>query len=191
MKIIGVIDIDGTITNLDFFKLTNKATILDANLNRFNIKIFRLILYKIVLLYSKNIRTRDNVKYALNELKNNNTEINFLTRRPFASENTKEGAIIKELIETSLKINEIPFDNIYYTSGTKLEECQSLHADFIIEDSPKNIMFLSDYLPVIVIDTPYNKGIYGKNIYRAKDWLEVPNIVLSICENKKSPKTLK
>ena len=191
MKIIGVIDIDSTITNLDFFKLTNKATILDANLNRFNIKIFRLILYKIVLLYSKNIKTRDNVKYALNELKNNNTEINFLTRRPFASENTKEGAIIKELIETSLKINEIPFDNIYYTSGTKLEECQSLHADFIIEDSPKNIMFLSNYLPVIVIDTPYNKGIYGKNIYRAKNWLEVPSIVLSICENKKSPKTLK
>ena len=70
MKIIGIIDIDGTITNLDFFKLTNKATILDANLNRFNIKIFRLILYKIVLLYSKNIKTRDNVKYALNELKN-------------------------------------------------------------------------------------------------------------------------
>ena len=191
MKIIGVIDIDGTITNLDFFKLTNKATILDANLNRFNIKIFRLILYKIVLLYSKNIKTRDNVKYALNELKNNNTEINFLTRRPFASENTKEGAIIKELIETSLIINDIPYDNIYYTNGNKLSECLTLNADFIIEDSPKNIMFLSNYLPVIVIDTPYNKGIYGKNIYRAKDWLEVPSIVLSICENKKSPKTLK
>ena len=30
-----------------------------------------------------------------------------------------------------------------------------------------------------------------KNIYRAKNWLEVPNIVLSIWENKKSPKTLK
>ena len=46
------------------------------------------------------------------------------------------------------------------------------------------------HLTVIVIDNPYNRGIYGKNIYRVKDWLEVPNIVLKICENKKSPKTL-
>lgn len=191
MKIVGVIDIDGTITNLDFFKLTNKATILDMNLNRFNIKIFRLILFKIVLIYSKNIKTRENVKYALKELRNNNIEINFLTRRPFASEDSQEGNIIKELIETSLIINEIPYDNIYYTNGNKLTECIALNADFIIEDSPKNIVFLSNYLPVIVIDTPYNRGISGKNIYRANDWLEVPKIVDKICKNKKSPKLLK
>lgn len=191
MKIVGVIDIDGTITNLDFFKLTNKSTFLDINFNNLNIKILKYFLYKIILLYSKNIKTRENVKYSLNELKRYNTEINFLTKRPFVCDQSPKGNLIKELIETSLIINEIPYDNIYYTSGNKLSECLSLNADFIIEDSPKNIMFLSNYLPVIVIDTPYNRGIYGKNIYRAKDWLEVPNIVLSICQNKKSPKNLK
>lgn len=191
MKKVGIVDIDGTITNLDFFNLIGRANLIDININNINNKLFRLLLFKIVLIYSKNIKARKNVKYALDIIKNEGIEINFLTKRPFASEKSKEGIIIKEIVETSLRINEIPFDNIYYTSGTKLEECQSLHADFIIEDSPKNILFLSNFLPVIVIDTPYNKGIYGKNIYRAKDWLEVPSIVLKICENKKSPKSLK
>lgn len=191
MKIVGVIDIDGTITNLNSFKLSNKTSLLDMNLNNFNIKILKLILYKIVLIYSRNIKIRENVRIALNELKNSNIEINFLTKRPFASENSPKGDLIKRLIETSLIVNEIPYDNIYYTDGNKLAECTLLNADFIIEDSPKNIMFLSNYLPVIVIDTPYNRGIFGKNIYRANNWLEVPGIVENICKNKKSPKLLK
>lgn len=191
MKKIGVIDIDGTITNLNYFTLSKNSSLIDFDIYHCNKKILRLLLYKITLIYSRNIKIRLYAKFALNELKKRGIEINLLTKRPFAFEDTPQGNIIKEIIEISLEANEIQYDNIYYTDGNKLEECLALNADFIIEDSPKNIMFLSNYLPVIVIDTPYNRGITGENIYRAKDWLEVITIVDELYNNKKSPKTLK
>ena len=191
MKKVGVIDIDGTITNLNYYTFFKKSSLIDFDISHSNKKILRLQLYKITLIYSRIIKMRLYVKIALNELKKRGIEINLLTKRPFAFEDTHEGNIIKEIIKMSLDINEIPYDNIYYTDGDKLIECMDLNADIIIEDSPKNISFLANYLPVIVINTPYNKHINGFNIYRANNWLDVITIVDKLYEKKKSPKTLK
>ena len=191
MKKIGVIDIDGTMTNLNYFTLSKKSSLIDFDIYHCNKKILRFLLYKITLIYSRNIKMREYVKKVLDELKIRDIEINLLTKRPFAFEDTPEGNIIKEIIKMSLDVNKIPYDNIYYTDGDKLQECMDLNADFIIEDSPKNILFLSNYLPVIVIDTPYNKHINGNNIYHANTWLDVITIVDKLYDNKKSPKTLK
>ena len=69
MKKVGIVDIDGTINNLDFFSLIGRANLIDININNINNKLFRLLLFKIVLIYSKNIKARKNVKYALDIIK--------------------------------------------------------------------------------------------------------------------------
>lgn len=186
MKLSCMIDIDGTITNLDKYKLSNNTSLLDLNPKVLENKLLKSLIFKFTYLYSNNYKIRENVVETINYMNNNNIEINFVTKRFFASENTNEGFIIRKLIENMLINNKISYKKIIYTSGNKLKECLSLNVDFIIEDSPVNIKLLSQYFPVIVIDTPYNKGIKGNNIYRVKNWNEINNIINKLFIYKKS-----
>ena len=174
-KIIGIIDIDGVITNLDFMK--NKAIstkILNLSHNHtIDNKLLNELFYKICLMVVKNYRLRPFVKEVITALKNVGTEINIVTKRPFATDDCKEGQMIRTLTETLLDDAEIPYDRLFYSDGDKSFECDDLNADFIIEDNPGTVEELSKHTKVLLFDTPYNQGIEGENIYRVANWVEV------------------
>ena len=172
-----IIDIDGTITNLDKLTLSSNPCLINTNNTFLNNQIIRKILYLFILYYSKNYKIREHVAPTINKL-SDTYDIIFLTKRHFANElDTKEGKLIRYLIEELLRINNIKYNNIIYTKGDKLEECIEYQPEFIIEDSPTNVSLLSNFFKVIVIDTPYNRNVEGNNIYRAYNWIDVYNII--------------
>lgn len=189
MNITAAIDIDGTITNIDFMKyfFNNKLNKNDIIQNKQLKKLVFLIIYY----YAYNYTIRKDSINIINDLNDLNININYITKRASLFEDkTIESDIIKIATYNFMYKNNLPFNNIIFTNNDKLEECINLNADFIIEDNPKTIKIISQYLPVIVITTPYNKHLYGKNIYRANNWQEVKQIIIENFIIKESPKKL-
>jgi uncharacterized HAD superfamily protein len=175
------IDIDGVITNLDFIKMGNKEkhTILDTNpaMKYQNNKLIREVLYHGIKLYSKHAKVRNDASKIINSLKNDGDKIHIITRRQFASEDSKKGNKIRTLVELHLINHDIPYDSITFTNGDKIKECLEEKIDVMIEDNPITAMKLTSYIPVIVFDTPYNFFLSGNNIYHAKSWEDVYEII--------------
>lgn len=189
MNITAAIDIDGTITNIDFMKyfFNNK---LNKNEIIKNKQLKKLVFF-IIYYYAYNYTIRKDSINIINDLNDLNININYITKRASLFEDkTLESDIIKIATYNFMYKNNLPFNNIIFTNNDKLDECLNINADFIIEDNPKTILSLSKHIPVIVITTPYNKRIYGNNIYRADNWQEVKQIIIDNFIIKESPKKL-
>ena len=69
-------------------------------------------------------------------------------------------------------------ENMHHFS--KLKACLENSVDLMIEDHPDLSLELSEKIPVLMFDYPYNNHLEVTNITRVKDWLEVKTIVQSI-----------
>ena len=181
-KIIAVIDIYGVITNLDFmiFKNISSKIINIGHHHTVDNKLLNDIFFKICLSVAKNSRLRPDVKEVITALKNNGVEMNIVTKRPFATTDSKEGFIIRTLTESLLDNAEIPYDRLFFSDGDKVFECDDLEADFIIEDNPQTVYELAKHTKVILFNTPYNHGIEGENIYIVNSWIHAFDIIMNL-----------
>ena len=72
----------------------------------------------------------------------------------------------------------VPYDVLIVGTTDKKSECVANHLDCLIEDENKYIEEVSEIIPVIIMDHPWNENaIINQNIYRAKDWREVQKII--------------
>lgn len=169
------IDIDGVITNVDFLGIFGKKKpILDRDSKslRVNNPLIKKILYKGITFYSKHSTLRSDAAKYISLLKDEGNNIIIITKRKFASENTKEGERIRKLAELYLLERDIPYDKIIFSEGNKLDDCIKENVTIMLEDSPKNSKIISERIPVIIMDTPYNKDTSGSNIFRVTSWEE-------------------
>jgi len=69
----------------------------------------------------------------------------------------------------------LPKDNLFFTSGEpKAGVCKELGLDLFIEDSPKNAQEIAlAGIPVLLMETEYNKDYADEKIVRCKDWDEL------------------
>ena len=65
-----------------------------------------------------------------------------------------------------LEKEKIPYDKIVFNHGSKLQACLDNKIDVMIEDSPKHIKELSQYMNCICFDSHYNTECEGENIRR-------------------------
>ena len=86
---------------------------------------------------------------------------------------------MKEFVNKWLEKNEIEFDKIIYTKGSKLPYCLDNNIDIMIEDAPMNIQEISTKIPVFCFDNSYNVGIEGENITRVYSWYDVLRVIES------------
>ena len=66
-------------------------------------------------------------------------------------------------------------ENLHHFS--KLAACQENHVEVMIEDHHDLSRELSEHIPVIMFDYPYNTHLQADNIMRVHDWLEVQAII--------------
>jgi uncharacterized HAD superfamily protein len=66
-------------------------------------------------------------------------------------------------------------ENMHHFS--KLEDCINNNIDLMIEDHHDLSLELSQRIPVLLFDYPYNAHINVNNITRVKNWLEVKKII--------------
>ena len=79
-----------------------------------------------------------------------------------------------------LNKNNIPFDEILFNCGDKVDCCQFLKTKYMIDDSPWNIRKLNkNQISCLIYDRPYNKQVKEtKFIQRVENWQDIYNIVL-------------
>lgn len=66
----------------------------------------------------------------------------------------------------------------YSKSKNKVEECQLLKIDVMIEDNPHNAIAMAESgITVILLDCFYNRNVNHKNIIRIKSWSSVYQII--------------
>ena len=78
----------------------------------------------------------------------------------------------------------IPYDKIVFSKGDKLDDCLREKVTVMLEDSPKNSENISKRIPVILMDTPYNRNVSGDNIYRVTYWEEAYALLSALGKRK-------
>ena len=89
---------------------------------------------------------------------------------------------MKEIVPKWLKDNNIPYDKIIYTEGSKLPYCVGNYVEIMIEDSPRNVEELSTKIPVLCFNCKYNENLEGKNITRVYSWYDVYSKIKEMCK---------
>lgn len=74
-------------------------------------------------------------------------------------------------------------ENMHHFS--KLAACLEYHVEVMIEDHHDLSLELSECIPVIMFDYPYNEYLTADNIVRVHDWLAIPSIIATIAAQKK------
>lgn len=89
--------------------------------------------------------------------------------------------IAKETIEW-LNNNAIPYDDVYFNSGEKIDVCQWLNTEWMIDDSPWNIRKLNkNKIKCMVFDQPYNSTVKETEYTtRVSSWQEIYEILFHI-----------
>jgi uncharacterized HAD superfamily protein len=131
-----------------------------------------------ILEYAKDYPARAGASKITNKFHNEGYKLTIITARSYYPEYTcMEPDDMPKIVEKWLLDNGIYYDNIIYTKGSKLPYVKNANIDIMIEDSPKNIMDIVTYCPVIIMDAGCNRDIACKNAFHAKNWNGVYNII--------------
>ena len=128
---------------------------------------------KYVIDYFQNYPIRDFAKEITKKLKEEGNEIYIITARNEYGVPIEYRDKIKEITEEWLEKNQIYYDKIIYTEGSKLPYCIGNYIEVMIEDSPENIKDISTKIPVISFNNYWNANLEGENIIKAYSWYDV------------------
>lgn len=182
------IDIDGVLTDIERFMLDyGSKYCVENNINinislgeyddtkMFNCSEEQAIEFwrKYIIDYFSNYPIRDLAKEVINKLKEENNEIYIITARNEYGVPQEFSGKIREITKEWLDKNEIAYDKLIFTEGSKLPYCIGNYIEVMIEDSPDNIKEISTKIPVICFNNYWNSNMEGKNIIRAHSWYDV------------------
>ncbi|MBO5412797.1 MAG: hypothetical protein J6A29_00550 [Clostridia bacterium] len=126
-----------------------------------------------IIYYATKYKTRDFATEIVNKLKEEGHEIYIITARNDYGVPKEYIGKMKDMVSHWLKDNDICYDKIIYTEGSKLPYCVGNYVEVMIEDSPENIKDLSSKIPVLCFDCRYNEKLEGDNITRVYTWYDV------------------
>ena len=124
--------------------------------------------------YATKYPARDFVSEVVKKLKQDH-EIYVITARNEEGLPPETYGTMQSMVKQWLKDNDIEYDKLIFTVGSKLPYCLENEVDIMIEDSPENIKDISRKIPVLCFDNPYNKEIKGDNITRVYSWYDILN----------------
>ena len=182
------IDIDGVITDIERFIADYGTKYCKENNLSINIKAGEYDEFKTfnwteeqgikfwneyIVYYATEYPARDFASEVIQKLKEEGHEIYIVTARNDYGVPKEYIGKMKDFVAKWLKDNNISYDKIIYTEGSKLPYCVGNYIELMIEDSPENIKDVSTKIPVLCFDCNYNRNIEGKNITRVYSWYDV------------------
>lgn len=123
--------------------------------------------------YATKYPARDFASEVVHKLKEEGHEIYIVTARNEYGLTDEYYGKMRELVDAWLKDNDICYDKIVYTEGSKLPYCVGNYVELLIEDNPEQVKNVAEKLPVFCFDNQYNKNVEGKNITRVFSWYDV------------------
>lgn len=116
--------------------------------------------------YCKHAPFESFVKPLFQELHKMKMRIHIVTAR-FEEDGSEEGPVYQATIDR-FRSEGIPFDELHFGSADKLQIIKASGIELMVEDTVKNILSLSNYIPVFKMWHVYNKELFGSNIYTIK-----------------------
>lgn len=195
------IDIDGVLTKIqDFqFEYGSKyfyekygAKIVDSNAY-YSKDLFNVSLEEDILFWQKHFRKymmedspRVFASEVINKLKEQGNEIYIITARIEDCDNfCISNSEMIEMTKNWLLKNNIFYDDIIWTVGSKLPYCIDKKIDVMIEDNSLNVREISSKINVLCFDNKYNEDVCGNNITRVYSWYDIYskiNIMVGECD---------
>lgn len=105
----------------------------------------------------------------IDKIINSGVNVSFITARPASFNDVTINWFIKHGFPTTV--------DIHYGVRNKGLECARKKIDLFIEDAPSNIINLSDYLPVLIYDAPYNRTVNLHNTRRVNNWSDIDRLL--------------
>lgn len=204
MIVIGC-DYDGTLTDLHKFYLVYgkkcfKKEVVNSSVyglrGMFEVSKKEEIIFglKYFISYCKDLSIRNNASMVLLNEQKEGAKIHAITARKYVTKNNIFGKYIRKLAVKYAKENNINFDSYEFCSEEntlveKLAACKKLSVDIMIDDLPEVALYLAkNNIKVALIDTPYNKKVKHKNIFRCNNFLEVQKVIEDIKKSKNKEK---
>lgn len=183
------IDIDGVLSNIEKFQLEYGSKYF---YEKYNVQIFDAKAY-----YSKDVFgvSQDNdvdfwktyfrkymsennprtfVSEIIDKLKDEGNEIYIITARLDDCDNFDISVDeMQNITKEWFKKNNIYYDKIIWSNGSKVPYCIDNNIDIMIEDNGINIKEISSVIPVLCFDNKYNEEICGPNITRVYSWYDI------------------
>ena len=130
-----------------------------------------------IVYYATEYPAREFASEIIKKLKEDGHEIYLLTARNNYGVPTSHLDKMPELVSAWLEKNDIPYDKVIYTEGSKLPYCVGNYIEVMVEDKPENIIEVATKIPVINFISFYNMNIEGNNITKAYSWYDVYDII--------------
>ena len=134
-----------------------------------NYKFWREYIFDLMV----SIPTRPYAGNILKSLKEMGHEIVILTARDNRYLTNQYANTMNFYVEEWLHKNNIPYDEIVAGPGKKKDKCIKHKLDIMIEDKASNVLEISDVIPVLCFDAPYNLGIVKNNVHRVYSWYQI------------------
>lgn len=123
--------------------------------------------------YATKYPAREFASEILKKLKQDGHELYIVTARNEEGLPKEIYGKMKEFVKQWLEDNDIIYDRIIYTQGSKLPYCVGNYLDIMIEDCEQNIREISQKINVLCYDCNYNRNVEGKNITRVYSWYDI------------------
>lgn len=128
--------------------------------------------------YVKEQRPREFVTEIIKKLQKEGNKIYIITARNESGLPLQHYGKMQEMTKRWLEKNNIQYEELIFTTDDKkLQHCLENNIEIMVEDSPKNIVGISQKIPVIKFECLYNKNIEGKNIITAYSWYHIYDII--------------
>ena len=134
-----------------------------------NYKFWREYIFDLMV----SIPTRPYAGNILKLLKEMGHEIVILTARDNRYLTNQYANTMNFYVEEWLHKNNIPYDEIIAGPGKKKDKCIKHKLDIMIEDKASNVLEISDIIPVLCFDAPYNLKIEKNHVHRVYSWYQI------------------
>lgn len=187
------IDIDGVLTNLEEYSINNgiKMCIDEGwkielkpeeywETKKFNWTEEQEEKFwnKYLVPYVLESKPRNYTAEIIKKLREEGNKIYIITARNEDGLPPESYGKMQEFTKKWLEENKIEYDKLIFASDKeKLQQCLENEVDFMIEDSPNNILNISTQVTVIKYECKYNEKITGQNIIPAYGWYHIYNII--------------
>lgn len=141
---------------------------------------------KNIFYYAENNPVIEGASENIQKLKDDGHKIYIITARWLTTDEADElfegnpGEKMRNTVKNWLAKNNIIYDKLIFSGSDKLNSIIENNIDVMIDDSPKNVMQLSQFTKVLCYNWTYNREVEGKNIYRCNNWNETYSKIVEL-----------
>lgn len=139
-----------------------------------------------IIKYVRDSQAREYASEVIEKLMQEENKIYIITARDEYGMPKEYYGKMQEITKNWLEKNNIKYNKLIFSPDKeKLQKCIENNVDIMIEDSPSNILNISQKVKVIKYDCSYNQEVQNSNIIKAYSWYHIYDIINKLIKGEK------